>query len=170
MKIFFLSFLTHLVFCYKNIFIRFFYVITLICFVLLLQNIKKRRLAAPKTKVPTSFEAVMKKWYYVDKTHAIRKLIDLITFGFMENVNPSCLKVRDPILITAPRRFGKTTMLEMFECFFRGSIPKEEFTCFTIGKDQEALDWYGRFTVINITFGFCTDAVISHEKCIEACR
>lgn len=75
-------------------------------------NIKKQRFVSPKLEGQTSFESVISKWYYVDKTHAIRTLIDFMTSGSTQKVKPSSMMRRDPILITAPRCFGKTTLLE----------------------------------------------------------
>jgi hypothetical protein len=123
-------------------------------------------LTAPKLEGQTSFESVITKWFYVDKTLAIRAVIDLMTSDSELN----SLKRRDPILITAPRRFGKTTLIEMYECFFAGTIPLVNFTNLLIGKDKKACEWFGKFTVVNISFGFCTDSISSREECIDACR
>ena len=84
-------------------------------------------------------EIVTENYYYIDKTLLIK---DIWNEG----------KV---VLITRPRRFGKTLNMDMLRCFF--DIEKKEdnkklFKNLAISKDKEIMNLQGAFPVIYLTF------------------
>ncbi|KAL6957670.1 hypothetical protein U1Q18_052204, partial [Sarracenia purpurea var. burkii] len=88
--------------------------------------------------------------YYVDKTMVIREI-----FGWFFKEDVPIQQARRPLIIHAPRRFGKTTVLDLLECFFGGGLSREYFSKFSIGKDPkaaEAFKWYDKFSVIYVNF------------------
>jgi hypothetical protein len=95
----------------------------------------------------------------------IQKIIDL-----WDKPEESINQGRRPILTTAPRRFGKTTVLDMFECFFGGGVSRDVFMKLCIGTENVAFKWYDQFCVVYITFGYCKDIVRCRDDCIDSCR
>lgn len=83
-------------------------------------------------------EIIEKKYYFVDKTHFIKELIDNKT------------KVT---LITRPRRFGKTLSMSMLKEFFSiNSADSGIFVCLNITKaGEEYMQHRGKYPVIFIS-------------------
>ncbi|MEN3014445.1 MAG: AAA family ATPase, partial [bacterium] len=80
----------------------------------------------------SSFEKIRTdNYYYVDKTHFIRKLIDQGSYYFLSR----------------PRRFGKSLFLDTIKCAFEGK--KELFENLFLEKNW---DWSVSFPVIRIDF------------------
>ena len=107
----------------------------------------------------------------------IREVIDL----FLEVSNQSLasstsifvgnrVRRRDPILFTAPRRFGKTTNLIMLRDFFGGFASKETFLGLNIGDDEYAMEMWNSFEVVYVTFGHRYGPIKTYEDGISACR
>ena len=82
------------------------------------------------------------KQFYVDKTHFITEWLR------------SQMKV---VLITRPRRFGKTTLLSTVENYFdpRFSGHPEYFNKLKVWKDKESRKYYGTIPTISVSFGSC---------------
>lgn len=85
---------------------------------------------------------VLDQFHFIDKTLMIRKIVTLLKYS-EKKVHPCAGEIRDPILITALRCFGKTTNLEMLECFFGGIVPKKIFLSLKIGSAHtEKNGWF----------------------------
>ena len=99
----------------------------------------------PKPVGRSDWEDIAQNSYCVDKTLLIRDLLDART---------------GTALFTRPRRFGKTTNLQMLKCFFEKRGPDEPdlrplFACRAIGKLPNAakyMDRQGGAPVIYLTF------------------
>lgn len=78
-------------------------------------------------------------FYYVDKTLLVKELLD--TTG-------------EVLLITRPRRFGKTLNLSMLKYFFEHSEPKNDYLFYStaIWQDQHYRRLQGTYPVISLTF------------------
>ena len=86
------------------------------------------------------FEYIIKEnYFYADKTHFIKEWIDS-----GEIIS----------LIVRPRRFGKTLMLSMMECFFsvRYADKKWLFENLSIGRDKKVMELQGTMPVIFMSF------------------
>lgn len=88
-------------------------------------------------KSPISGEGYL----FVDKTALIREILDDLT---------------EVIVITRPRRFGKTLNLSMLHHFFaatvEGQATKELFNGLNIAKDPKCMQHQGQYYIIFITF------------------
>jgi CheY-like chemotaxis protein len=82
---------------------------------------------------------ITERYYYIDKTILVK---DIINEG-------------EVLLITRPRRFGKTLNMDMLNCFF-DICNKEEnkklFNNLAISKEKECMELQGAFPVIYLTF------------------
>ena len=72
-------------------------------------------------------------------------------------------------MITAPRRFGKTTNLDMLLSFFSGLMDNEIFMKLKIGEST-SMKWWGKFNVVYVTFGHFAGDICSKEDCVKACQ
>lgn len=79
------------------------------------------------------------------------------------------MKYSEPLLLLGPRRFGKTTILQLFAAFFGGYIQKELLEQLKIFK-EDAQKWYGKFCIVHLTFGHSSGVIHSLDDCVEACR
>ncbi|WP_164954298.1 AAA family ATPase [Succinivibrio dextrinosolvens] len=111
-------------------------------------------------------EHIRTKKIYIDKTSYLPEL-------YGEKVHPNGMRYEDKVLlITRPRRFGKSLTMSMIKNFFElnyanpkdKSNPKELFQNLAISKDQDFCDKYmGEYPVISISLNG-----ISGEDYIEA--
>ena len=90
-----------------------------------------------------SFERIIQKgYYYVDKTLMIKEIL--------------YHHKKDVILITRPRRFGKSLNLSMLECFLNIERKDEGIMMFEglrIMDEKEVCEqWMHRFPVIHVSF------------------
>lgn len=118
--------------------------------------IKKQKLS----RIGNSFSTLIEEPYFVDKTLIIRSIMNLFTSNLTTETKKS------PLSIFTPRRFGKTAILDLLECFFGGMLLKEKFFNLKI----EAFDWYDKFTVVYITFGNCLDVIQNREDYVTSCQ
>ena len=90
-----------------------------------------------------NYKTIIKQCYYVDKTKLIGEL--------------ARLPDGSSLLLTRPRRFGKSLALSMVETFFecREEDPRPYFAGKEIEKDDYALEQMGRYPVIRINFKEC---------------
>ena len=107
-----------------------------------------------KTKLPMGIENFREirrqKFYYVDKTALIRKLLE--NWG---KVN----------LFTRPRRFGKTLNMSMLKCFFEIGSDSALFDGLEISKETQLCEEYlGKFPVISITLKGATGRTFDEAK------
>lgn len=107
----------------------------------------------------------METWF-VDKTLLIAAIVEVL----LPPSIPTKLGQRDPLMITAPRKFGKTTNLEMLVCFFSGIVAREKFEKLKIGKNDPAMKWWGKLNTVYVTFGHFSGSIRSEEDCWKACR
>lgn len=131
---------------------------------------KKSKLSRSISRVGNSFKTILGKNSFVNKTLIIRKIVDLWKNSDETIKLQAEMKNNHPVLINAPRRFGKTTILDLSECLFGRILSREIFHKLKIGEDDRTFHWYDRFNVIYITFGFCTSLVKTCKDCINACR
>ncbi|WP_164954299.1 AAA family ATPase [Succinivibrio dextrinosolvens] len=99
-------------------------------------------------------EHIRTKKIYIDKTSYLPEL-------YGEKVHPNGMRYEDKVLlITRPRRFGKSLTMSMIKNFFElnyanpkdKSNPKELFQNLAISKDQDFCDKYmGEYPVISIS-------------------
>ena len=99
-------------------------------------------------------EHIRTKKIYIDKTSYLPEL-------YGEKVHPNGMRYEDKVLlITRPRRFGKSLTMSMIKNFFElnyanpkdKSNPKELFQNLAISKDQDFCDRYmGEYPVISIS-------------------
>ena len=95
-------------------------------------------------KLPTgieTYEVLAKECYYVDKTEFIEKI--------------DAFPTTSAILITRPRRFGKSTALSMVKCFYeKGEYYSEDIFDDTYIKRKGGAIWKqrGRYPVIYLNF------------------
>lgn len=119
----------------------------------------------------TTFESIIQKNSFVDKTSIIRDILDvlkLLTLSIDLSKQPK-LPECEVLLMTAPRRFGKTTIIDMLRCFFGGYIPKENFMLLKVGQDEEIMRWWGTFNVVFVTFGHFGGQIRSEKDAQDAC-
>ncbi len=120
----------------------------------------RNRMAEKKAKLPMGIENFMEirtgRFYYVDKTGLIKKLLE----------NPGKVS-----LFTRPRRFGKTLNMSMLRYFFEtGSdiMPFDNGTLFDgleIAKEKELCEKYmGKFPTISITLKGATGETFEEAK------
>jgi hypothetical protein len=97
-------------------------------------------------------EIITKNYYYVDKTLLIK---DIWHEGSV-------------ILVTRPRRFGKTLNLDMIRCFFEISDKNKKplFNNLAISNEPEFMTMQGTYPVIYLTFKDIKEK--SWEKCFNA--
>ena len=125
----------------------------------------------------SEFASIIDKPHFVDKTFMIRLIFDLLLRKPNTSKSSSSVTVfgsqlakNDPILLTAPRRFGKTTNIDMLKCFFGGFVAKEIFRDLKIGKYEEAMKCWNKFHVVYVTFGHCCGVIESYRDGVNACR
>ncbi len=119
-------------------------------------------LARYKTEPPrlplgsTNFEKIItENLYYIDKTMLIKEVLD----------------EGEIILITRPRRFGKTLNQDMLRCFFEKSETdrKRLFNNLAISRDPACMTHQGSYPVIYLTFkdakGKNWDSCLKDLKC-----
>ena len=110
--------------------------IALIFYVILLSGGRSMR-----KKIPSGvddFGPIAKEGYYVDKTFIIPRIL-----GYLEGTT---------ILITRPRRFGKSLMVSMLDYFFSNSRGgKELFSSLFIKSDSVSMEEQGKYPVIRLT-------------------
>src|SRR6202021_1029791 len=84
---------------------------------------------------------IEKKLYFVDKTLFIKEFID---------------DDAEVILITRPRRFGKTLMMSVLQHFFAKTVHRKEtaglFDRFHIAKEADCMALQGQYPVISLSF------------------
>ncbi|XP_065203315.1 uncharacterized protein in vnfD 5'region-like [Planococcus citri] len=128
-----------------------------------------RKNKARYSGIKNSFETVLEasETWFVDKTMLIATVAKLL----LPSSTSSKLEQRDPLMITAPSKFGKTTNLEMLLCFFSGIVSRETFEKLKIGKTS-AMQWWGQLNPIYVAFGNFSDSITirSEEDCWKACR
>lgn len=93
--------------------------------------------------------------FYVDKTHFISEWLR---------------RKSEVLLLTRPRRFGKSMLLSTLENFFdpRYSDHPERFEKLHVWKDQMARAYFGKIPVISISFGGCKGK--DYEQAIKGIR
>ncbi len=105
----------------------------------------EKRLAAITAKPPglplgmTNFEEIINRnYYYFDKSMLVREVLDEGKI----------------VLITRPRRFGKTLNQDMLRCFFEKSENDKRhlFSKLAIGRDPDGMNHQGVYPVIFLTF------------------
>jgi len=106
--------------------------------------------------------------WFVDKTNMIGLVIK--TLGLPAQFGVEKIRKADVLMITAPRRFGKTTNIDMLLCFFAGILSKETFEKLNIGKNSQAMNWWGKFHGIFITFAHFLGVIQNKEEAVNACR
>ena len=106
-------------------------------------NKKNKTTAKEKKRLPIGISSFKKlrenDYYYIDKTHFIRDVIDASA---------------EALLLPRPRRFGKTLNLSMLRYFFEKSEADRSrlFDGLTIRNDKVFSEHQGRYPVIYLTF------------------
>jgi CheY-like chemotaxis protein len=105
--------------------------------------LKKKGRAVQRFRLPagsSDFKKIItENYYYIDKTMLIK---DILNQG-------------EVVLITRPRRFGKTLNMDMLRCFFDIAGKKENeklFDNLAVSKDKECTELQGAFPLIFMTF------------------
>lgn len=112
---------------------------------------------------------------FFDKTGILELLIKLIFLNrsmdspeWDRKMELKNSRLNEPFLFIAPRRFGKTLVLHLLEAFFAGTIPQDVLKKLNVHK-SDAMEWFGKYCVVNITFGLCSGGIVSLDDCVEAC-
>ena len=106
-------------------------------------NMKNKTTSKEKKRLPIGISSFKKlrenDYYYIDKTHFIRDIIDASA---------------EALLFPRPRRFGKTLNLNMLRYFFEKSEENQSelFDGLTIRNDKVFAEHQGRYPVIYLTF------------------
>ena len=120
-------------------------------------NRKNKTTAKEKRRLPIGISSFKKlrenDYYYIDKTHFIRDIIDASA---------------EALLLPRPRRFGKTLNLSMLRYFFEKSEEDRSglFDGLTIRNDKVFVKHQGRYPVIYLTFKDVKEA--SWDSCLKS--
>jgi len=95
---------------------------------------------------------IQKKYYYIDKSLFVKEIVES----------------GEIILITRPRRFGKTLNMDMLRCFFekKETSRKHLFENLEIGRFQEYMKIQGEFPVIWLSFKDISESE-DWKSCLE---
>ena len=100
---------------------------------------------------PSDFRKLREgNYHYVDKSLLIQEIMDA----------PA-----EILLLTRPRRFGKTVNLSMLRHFFEEPGHPELFTGLAISQKAETMELQGRYSVVTLTFKDIKQP--SYEDCFQ---
>ena len=108
--------------------------------------------------------------YYVDKTEILSELVPLIELKRNISEKNGFHKGKGPkyVMITRPRRFGKTVMASMIASYFgKGEPSREAFQGLEIGKSARFEEHLNRHNVIYISFNEVPDECRTYEQYIS---
>ncbi|MEG2511516.1 MAG: AAA family ATPase [Bacilli bacterium] len=105
------------------------------------------------TKLYENYQELSNEKYFVDKS----KMISIINEKISTKSKYICL--------TRPRRFGKSSVIDMLGAYYSKSINSSEiFNDLKISKDDTYKEHLNKYNVVNISFNEITDNMKSYEE------